>query len=227
MIPTYSIADYILSSDSHLLILQGEITHWEDVVFIGKYCPKLEILKLPDIAYSDNDNDDDGDFSSMIELTALRTFSVGRIIPTNASIAHATTGAINWALMRLLHAMPNVENFSFGRGECEGLESELLPGISRYGIQNFPSSLRKLHLRDLDIEPSALASSSIDMDTIESITMENCGSDQVDALKIFCRRYHDRGDGTAAMPSLGVSGDSAFMVRGPASFPADAIEIDE
>lgn len=197
--------------------VQADNIHWDDVAMIGKYCPKLEILKLPVITHSDNDDDDDGDFPSMIELTALRTFSVGRIIPKNASIAYATTGVINLSLVWLLNAMPNVEDFSFGHGEHEGVERGLLPGISQYGIPNFPSSLRKLHLRDLNIEPSALVSSSIDMNTIESITLENCGSNQVDALKFFCLRYQGRrGDGAAAMPSLGVSGDSAFMVRGPA-----------
>ena len=188
------------------------------------------MLKIPMITDYDDDDDGYGDFPSMIELTALRTFSVGRIIPTNASIAymHATTGVINWALKWLLSAMPIVEDFSFGHGECANIDRKLLPGIGHDGIFNFPTSLRKLHLRDLNIESSALASSNINIDTIESITLENCGNNQVDTLKNFCRRYQGRhGGGATAIPSLGVRGDSAFMLRGSAAFSTDVVEIDE
>ena len=176
----------------------------------------LEVLKLPSITGG-------GEYVSppfMIALPALLTFSVASAIPTNANI--------NWALKWLLSAMPIIEDFSFGHGVHEGIERELLPGIGHDGIFNFPTSLRKLHLRDLNIESSALASSNIDIDTIESITLENCGNNQVDSLKNFCHRYQvHRGDGATAMPSLGVRGDSAFMVRGSASFSADVVEIDE
>ena len=206
---------------------QANNIHWEDVAVIGKYCPKLEILKLPIITDSDDD-DEYGDFPSMIErLTALRTFSVGSVISANANVAWADTGSFNWVLMWLLSAMPIVEDFSFGHGESAKFDRELLPGIGRDGISNFPSSLRRLYLRDLNIESSALASSNINIDNIHSITLENCGKNQVDALKNFCGRYHDRADGATSMPSLGVSGDSAFMVRGSASFPTDVVEIDE
>lgn len=118
--------------------------------------------------------------------------------------------------------------FSSTTTNASSSERELLPGLCHSGVSTFPASLRKLHLRDLSIEPSALASSNIDIDTIESITLENCGTNQIDALKNFCRRYQVRhGGGATKMPSLGVSGDSAFMVRGPAVLPADAVEINE
>ena len=97
-----------------------------------------------------------------------------------------------------------------------------------YGWVNF----QLLHLHDLSIGPAALEASNIDIDTnIQSITLGNRGENQVNALKNFWGRYHDRADGATctgtSMPSLGVSGDSAFMVRGSASFPTDVVEIDE
>ena len=182
----------------------------------------LEVLKLPMVTDSDSDCG-----TSMITLPSLRSFLLGRIVSTNSNEAYGIT-ALRGSIMWLLGAMPIVEDFSFGHGECANIDRELLPGIGHDGIFNFPTSLRKLHLRDLNIESSALASSNINVDTIESITLKNCGNKQIDALKNFCRRYQGRhGGGATAIPSLGVRGDSVFMLRGSASFSADVVEIDE
>jgi len=165
---------------------------------------------------------DQTDISRMIALPSLHTFSIGRIIPPR----YLPTEFVNRVMTWLLSAMKNVETFSFGHGEHEGFTYVTLPGMGENGIPNFPSTLRKLHLRDINIESSALASSNIDIESIESIVLENCGANQIDALQNFCRAYQGRGDGTTATPSLGVSGNTAFMVRGAVSFPSDAIEMD-
>jgi len=170
---------------------------------------------------------DQTDLSRMIALPSLRTFSVGRIIPNWDDMhIHVPSAMVNGIMTSLLKAMKNIETFSFGHGECKGLGRVILPGMGENGIPNFPATLRKLHLRDFNIESSALSSSNIDINAIESIVLENCGGNQVDALHNFCRAYEGRGDDATAMPSLGMSGNTAFMVRGDAPFPSDAIEID-
>ena len=119
--------------------------------------------------------------------------------------------------------MPAIESLTFGHGERDSMQSGDLPGIGN-GLTTCPKSLRELRLCQFSIEPTALSSSGIDLDTVESIALEDCGDSQVEALKKFCHRYQGRSAMT--LPSLGICGNAVYMARGSASLPSHAIEID-
>ena len=156
------------------------------------------------------------------DMPNLKTCAINQVIPQSSEVGNipVSTNTVSNMLKWLLQGMPAIESFTFGHGDT-GLTS--FPGIGN-GLEHCPKTLRKLCLRELNIEPTALSSSSIDLDVIESITLENCGDNQIESLKRFCRRYQGRPN--TPFPSLGVCGNLVYMVRGDLSLPSDAVEID-
>ena len=113
----------------HTYLEQADNIHWADLADIGQYCPMLEVLKLPMVTASD-----ELVRTSMTALPYLCTFSLGRVVPQNLSeYVCDSTEAIQRVLVWLLLSMRRVEYFSFGHGECDGVDRELLPGIGHDG----------------------------------------------------------------------------------------------
>ena len=153
-------------------------------------------------------------------LPCLRVFSLGRIIPyaTTEIVADtpfyyradAVSGILSW----LFRGMPVLEELFLSHGEHSNIDHNfVLPGIGQ-GLSECPPTLRKLYLRDFTLETTSLLSSGIDSDSIESITLENCGDSQTDALRSFCLRYQGE-MGTKKTTSIEVGDDgTSYFVRG-------------
>ena len=209
---------------------QEENIHWSDFSSIGRYCPELEVLKIPKLTSTIEDPWSQGPLAiqngAMSPMPNLHTCVIDRVISRAAAgggdIA-ISTRTVSTMLAWLLQGMPAIESLTFGHGERDSMQSGDLPGIGN-GLKTCLNSLRELRLCQLNIEPTALSTSGIDLETIESITLVDCGDSQVDALKQFCHRYQGRP--TTAFPSLGISGNAVYMARGSASLPSHAIEID-
>ena len=151
-------------------------------------------------------------------LSRLRVFFLGPLIPYVDEALFAPryhrTNEISAILSWLLRGMPVLEELSLSHGEHSNVHHDfVLPDIGR-GLSECPPTLRKLCLRDFNLETTSLLSSGIDSDSIESITLENCGDSQTDALRSFCLRY--QGDvGAQKDISIGVGeDDTSYFVRG-------------
>ena len=209
---------------------QEENIRWSDFLSIGRYCPKLEVLKVPKMRTNANE-DPQGQLplairnGAMTPMPHLHTCVIDRIISRAARGGDVaiSTRTVSTMLAWLLQGMPAIESLAFGHGERDSMQSGDFPGIGN-GLTTCPKSLREVRLRQLNIEPTALSTSGIDLDTIESITLEDCGDSQVEALKKFCHRYQGRP--ATNLPSLGICGNAVYMARGSASLPSHAIEID-
>lgn len=205
--------------------------HWSDFSSIGRYCPKLEALKVPKVTNANEDPQGQLPLAirngAMTPMPHLHTCVIDRIIPRAATgrggDVAISTRTVSTMLAWLLQGMPAIESLTFGHGERDSMQSGDFPGIGN-GLTTCPKSLRELRLHQLNIEPTALSTSGIDLDTIESITLEDCGDSQVEALKKFCHRYQGRP--ATNLPPLGICGNAVYMARGSASLPSHAIEID-
>lgn len=111
--------------------------------------------------------------------------------------------------------MPVLEVLSLSHGEHPNIHHDfVLPDIGQ-GLSECPPTLRKLHLKDFNLETASLLSSGIDSDSIESITLENCGDSQTDALRSFCLRYQgEMGTQKTTSIEVGDDGTSCLLVRG-------------
>ena len=208
---------------------QEENIQWSNFSSIGRYCPKLEVLKVPKVTNANEDPQGQLPLAirngAMTPMPHLHTCVIDRIIPRAARGGDVaiSTRTVSTMLAWLLQGMPAIESLTFGHGERDSMQSGDLPGIGN-GLTTCPKSLRELRLCQFSIEPTALSSSGIDLDTVESITLEDCGDSQVEALKKFCHRYQGRP--ATNLPSLGICGNAVYMARGSASLPSHAIEID-
>lgn len=195
---------------------------WIDMASIGRYCPELEVLKLPTVADKDMAAVLPASIqnAAMIPLPKLKTFSVGRILPPSpypvAGPVYASTDTVSRVLSWLLAGMPAIEEFSFGHGRYASLSTDTssppaLPGIGS-GLTECPRTLRRLRFSHLDIAPMSLLTSGINPGTIESITLECCGEYALGALNLYVP-HADRKPWT--MPfSLGMGhNDVAYLVR--------------
>ena len=198
---------------------------WTDMANIGKYCPELEVLKLPVVADKDMAAVLPASIqnAAMIPLPKLKVFSVGRILPPSpypvvAGPTYASTDTVSRVLSWLLAGMPAIEEFSFGHGRYASLGTDTssppaLPGIGN-GLTECPRTLRRLRFSHLDIEPMSLLSSGINPGTIESITLECCGEHALGALNNYLL-HADRKSSPTGMPfSVGMSDEGvAYLVR--------------
>ena len=219
----------VLIVQIHVNISQG--VSWPDVSNIGRYCPHLKVLKLPtvvDCVLENRSLPDAVREKEMSILPHLRIFSLERLVPYGDEywLSHSfyySTENISRLFSWLLGGMPVLEDLTIGHGLCSDAETSLrLPDIGQ-GLSECPPTLRKLHLKDFNLKPTSLLSPGIDSDLIESITLENCGDSQTDALRSFCLRY--QGDeGAQKDISIGVGEDgTSYFVRGAGDItpPAD------
>ena len=151
-------------------------------------------------------------------LSRLRVFFLGPLIPYVDEALFAPryhrTNEISAILSWLLRGMPVLEELSLSHGQYSNFHHNfVLPDIGQ-GLSECPLSLRKLYLRDFNLETTSLLSSGIDSDSIESITLKNCGDSQTDALRSFCLRYQGE-MGTKKTTSIEVGDNgTSYFVRG-------------
>ena len=212
------------SSDSSPPKWSRQSVTWPAVSDIGRYCPHLEVLKLPSVVeediYSTRAIPEVVQGGPMACLSRLRVFFLGRIVSCmcsdEASIAprYYRTNEISAIFSWLLRGMPVLEELSLSHGQYSNFyHNFVLPDIGQ-GLSECPPTLRKLHLKDFNLEATSLLSPGIDSDSIESITLENCGGSQTDALRSFCLRYQGE-MGTQKTTSVEVGDDgTSYFVRG-------------
>lgn len=154
----------------------------------------------------------------MASLPRLRVFSVGRIIKYSTDFLtqmypfYYSTEGVSCLLSWFIAGMPLLEELSLCHGFHDHTNNALrLPDIGQ-GLSECPPTLRKLHLKDFNLQTTSLLSSGIDSDSIESITLENCGEAQTDALRSFCLRYQgEMGTQKTTSIEVGDDGTSYFV----------------
>ena len=166
---------------------------WSDVRDLGEYCPNLEVLKLPAVLYRFGDITTlpwDANFSDMNLLPRLRECVIHRIVPfswTPPIIFYSSD--IEYVIGWLFRGMPALETFTFGHGrmwdqsdpECHMLESQLPETPAE--LENCPSSLRNLHLKDFRVTKKSSMSLYFYTDQLETITLTGCAGDPLGVLE--------------------------------------------
>ena len=163
---------------SFLLIQQNAGTvKWSDVRQLGRYCPQLEVLKLRGIIVGDDISAQDPEESSK-EVSVLPRLRVC-VIERQEDMAY-NLGLAQFIIVRLLHGMPSIEEFSIGYGASSNDEPK--PHFHN-AFQTPMPFLRKLRLEGFSLSNASL--SGIDPDQIESIILKNCCNHARSALEAF------------------------------------------
>lgn len=174
---------------------------WDDIADVGSSCPELEVLKLEVVTGTPTSppsipTSTPVTFLSnpIATLPRLRVFSLDRVakrLSFDKQLEYASSETVAHILSWLFDAMPVIEDFSFGHGKISMSKKErsvfavpTLPGI---GNPSWPCTLRKLHLRELYIEPNALVSA--DLPALEKATLEFCGPNMIAAIQGLHRRH--------------------------------------
>lgn len=166
------------------------ITSWSDIRDLGKYCPNLEVLNLPAVLLHNTAPWRD-DCGHMHALPRLRECVIHRIVPllrtppiifSSSDIEHV----IGW----LFRGMPALETFTFGHGRCWGIvPSQTLETLERQlpetpaELENCPSSLRNLHLKDFRVSKKSSMLFYFYTDQLETITLTGCAGDPSGSLE--------------------------------------------
>lgn len=171
---------------------------WSDIRDLGKYCPNLEVLKLPAVLHRINDITTlpwDANFSDMTLLPRLRECVIHRVVPFSwappiifysSDIEHV----IGW----LFRGMPALETFTFGHGRmwdrskagCQIWEAQLPE--TPVELKNCPSSLHKLHLKDFLVFKKSSISLFSFTEQLQTITLTGCAGDPLGVLTNVLRK---------------------------------------
>ena len=144
---------------------------WSDIRCLGKYCPDLEVLKLPAVLEGNDDQMPHvgvSEAEEMIPLPALRSCAIRHLESFRPG------GLVSCAFALLLRGMPSIEEISIGSGPARFLHaSEQRPELGQ-ALQSCSASLRKLYLRGFRLTADSL--NGLDTERIESITLNNCST---------------------------------------------------
>ena len=137
---------------------------WTDIFCLGKYCPGLEVLKLPAVL--------EGYILPEVEevtpLPALRSCAISQMG------CHRSGSPGTFIFSRPWRVMPSIEEISIGSlVHVAPLSREPLPRLGQ-AFDRCPASLRKVYLRGFELKADHLI--GIDMNQIESITLSNCNT---------------------------------------------------
>ena len=175
---------------------------WSDIHCLGKYCPDLEVLKLPAIVEGNDDQMPHFAASEVEEMTPLPALRLCAISHLERAHPH---GLISCSIAWLLRGMPSIEEIDFGSGPARFQNaSEQRPELGQ-AFQSCPPSLQKMHLRGFRLTSDSLI--GVDAERIESITLENCG-DMNAVLEAFQRSSN-------ITATITREGDAVCLVKRP------------
>ena len=137
----------------------------------------MEVLKLRGIIVGDDISAQDPEESSK-EVSVLPRLRVC-VIERQEDMAY-NLGLAQFIIVRLLHGMPSIEEFSIGSGASSNDEPK---PHAQNAFQTPMPSLRKLRLEGFSLSNASL--SGIDPDQVESIILKNCHNHARSALKAF------------------------------------------